>query len=79
MTRWQEILLIVVPVGGVAAVLVLPGQILTACVCAGVLFVWLYVLLREGRGIPYTCCQRCGYNLRGNASGRCPECGARID
>ena len=21
-------------------------------------------------------CQRCGYNLTGNVSGRCPECGA---
>ena len=24
---------------------------------------------------PYTACRACGYDLRGNASGRCPECG----
>lgn len=23
-------------------------------------------------------CQRCGYNLTGNVSGRCPECGAEV-
>lgn len=23
-------------------------------------------------------CQRCGYNLTGNSSGKCPECGAEI-
>ncbi len=27
------------------------------------------------RDPPYKCCQRCGYNLTGNVSGRCPECG----
>lgn len=25
------------------------------------------------------CCQTCGYNLRGNTSGVCPECGAAVD
>lgn len=24
-------------------------------------------------------CRRCGYNLTGNVSGVCPECGTRID
>ena len=24
---------------------------------------------------PTECCQECGYNLTGNVSGRCPECG----
>jgi hypothetical protein len=23
-------------------------------------------------------CRRCGYNLTGNVSGRCPECGTRL-
>ncbi len=23
-------------------------------------------------------CQNCGYNLTGNTSGRCPECGERV-
>jgi hypothetical protein len=24
------------------------------------------------------CCDRCGYNLTGNVSGRCPECGTAV-
>ncbi|MBU0637960.1 MAG: hypothetical protein KKB50_03780 [Planctomycetes bacterium] len=24
------------------------------------------------------CCRTCGYDLRGNASGRCPECGTEV-
>ncbi len=27
---------------------------------------------------PEKCCTQCGYNLRGNVSGRCPECGLLI-
>ena len=30
------------------------------------------------RGIPPGHCQTCGYNLTGNISGRCPECGTAI-
>lgn len=29
--------------------------------------------------IPPGHCQKCGYNLTGNASGICPECGTRIE
>jgi hypothetical protein len=29
----------------------------------------------NARGIPV--CVRCGYNLRGNVTGRCPECGTQ--
>ncbi len=32
------------------------------------------ILFRRDR-IPPGHCQRCGYNLTGNVSGRCPECG----
>lgn len=28
--------------------------------------------------IPPNACRNCGYNLTGNASGTCPECGRRI-
>jgi uncharacterized paraquat-inducible protein A len=27
---------------------------------------------------PKGCCHSCGYNLTGNVSGRCPECGTEI-
>lgn len=35
----------------------------------------LLLWLRDRRPIPAHCCQRCGYDLTGNVSGRCPECG----
>jgi hypothetical protein len=33
---------------------------------------------RRHRRIPPGHCRRCGYNLMGNVSGICPECGERI-
>lgn len=33
---------------------------------------------RPWRKIAYPACRRCGYNLTGNASGRCPECDAPV-
>jgi hypothetical protein len=33
---------------------------------------------RDRRRIPLGHCQHCGYNLTGNVSGVCPECGERI-
>jgi hypothetical protein len=30
------------------------------------------------RDNPVGCCQTCGYDLTGNTSGRCPECGKDI-
>ena len=30
------------------------------------------------RSIPPGCCRQCGYNLTGNVSGRCPECGEAV-
>lgn len=37
-------------------------------------FLWY----RDRRRIPRGHCQACGYNLTGNTSGVCPECGQRI-
>ena len=37
------------------------------------LFLWW-----RDRPLPPDYCQRCGYNLTGNISGRCPECGTQI-
>jgi hypothetical protein len=33
----------------------------------------------EARRFPPGHCRRCGYDLTGNVSGRCPECGERIE
>jgi predicted Zn-ribbon and HTH transcriptional regulator len=33
---------------------------------------------RNWRRVPYGHCPKCGYNLFGNTSGRCPECGEAL-
>ena len=33
---------------------------------------------RHSRAIPPHCCQNCGYDLTGNTSGTCPECGGKM-
>ncbi len=37
-----------------------------------------YLWWRRGRRIPPGHCRKCGYNLTGNVSGRCPECGSAV-
>ena len=44
----------------------------------GVLWCYIYVS-RYNLHIPYYHCVNCGYDLTGNVSGVCPECGKRID
>jgi len=39
---------------------------------------WRSLLLRYRRRGSATVCQTCGYNLTGNASGVCPECGTPV-
>lgn len=36
----------------------------------------MVVLVVRGTPYPHGCCQHCGYNLTGNLSGTCPECGS---
>ena len=48
-------------------ILLLPAAISTA-----------FLFWRDRRRIPPGHCQRCGYNLTGNVSGKCPECGTPI-
>ncbi len=40
---------------------------------AAILTAWLWH--RDRRRIPPGHCRKCGYNLTGNVSGKCPECG----
>ncbi len=42
----------------------------------GIPTAWLWY--RDRRRYPPGHCQRCGYDLTGNVSGRCPECGEGI-
>jgi tRNA(Ile2) C34 agmatinyltransferase TiaS len=37
------------------------------------------VIWQDKRRPPKGACQKCGYDLTGNASGRCPECGTTIE
>ncbi len=37
-----------------------------------------FILWRRDRRHPPGHCQRCGYDLTGNVSGRCPECGEAV-
>lgn len=42
-----------------------------------VLLVPTLILFRRVRAKPPGCCRSCGYDLTGNTTGTCPECGAR--
>ena len=58
---------------GVLVVVVLP------ILCVGITTVLLWLIdYRLSRSIPPLHCQDCGYNLTGNTSGICPECGTPI-
>lgn len=39
---------------------------------------WVWYLSKSTKNFPENCCINCGYQLRGNKSGRCPECGTAI-
>ncbi len=43
--------------------------------CAAVPTIVLFI---QDRRPPKFCCQQCGYNLTGNLSGTCPECGRSV-
>jgi hypothetical protein len=38
-----------------------------------------HLFLRRKKHYPPGHCQKCGYDLTGNVSGRCPECGTPIE
>ena len=59
--------------------IILPYVTIAAFTVSGGLFVLSFAQLwREWRRKPFGHCQKCGYNLTGNTSGVCPECGRSI-
>lgn len=46
--------------------------------CAGAIGLWMGYRQHKGKRQDhhYGICSKCGYDLTGNVSGRCPECGA---
>jgi hypothetical protein len=55
-----------------------PAVLLTSMVSAVWLIAVAFILPREREIMRAGLCQACGYSLRGNRSGQCPECGASI-
>ena len=48
------------------------------CATLAVALALAVALIRKARGLPQPGdCPSCGYDLTGNVSGTCPECGAR--
>jgi len=54
----------------------LPPIAATAGLIGGLVLIWPYVLRLARRRSNR--CQKCGYDLRGNVSGVCPECGTTV-
>lgn len=50
---------------------------LTACACIPVATLTSWIVSKSDDSPPDTC-QNCGYDLTGNVSGRCPECGEPV-
>ena len=54
----------------------LPLSVVFAATFVPTLFFWLWALRRR---VPQGHCRTCGYDLTGNTSGICPECGTAIE
>ena len=71
---WFMLLIAVSPGGGSSLILAAVFAALLGCLLACVGFLrWLSRSSSPGR------CRKCGYNLTGNVSGTCPECGTAVD
>jgi len=51
---------------------------INSCVCAAILFTGQKLGWFDWRKRKPGHCRKCGYNLAGNVSGRCPECGRTL-
>jgi hypothetical protein len=55
----------------------LAGTVLLWAFGPGIVLLYMHEKYRRARLFPL--CSNCGYNLRGNESGVCPECGTAVD
>ena len=54
------------------------GGYLPVVIPALVIMLLLLAAWQDRRRLPAGSCHKCGYNLHGNVSGRCPECGIPV-
>jgi hypothetical protein len=73
---WLDLLSVVLLMLGTAADALDRGIALGLILLLSALGWLLY--RRSRRYIPPGYCQKCGYDLTGNESGRCPECGTQV-
>ena len=59
--------------GGILTVVIIPHWVLVLLLIPATAWLWH----RDRRRIPPGCCPWCGYNLTGNTSGVCSECGEK--
>jgi hypothetical protein len=64
----------VIECGRSGGLVVMPLWMLLVVVAVPTAVLWW----RDRRRIPAGHCRQCGYNLTGNVSGRCPECGTAV-
>jgi hypothetical protein len=62
------------PPGTYVRRLIVPLWLLFALLAIPTLLLWRC----DRRRIPLHCCHKCGYDLTGNVTGRCPECGTPV-
>ncbi len=76
--QWPAIVQKARPAQGVPMVIMLPVWMVIAGLAGYPTIALIRGPLRNWRRTRRGLCVRCGYNLTGNASGRCPECGSVV-
>jgi hypothetical protein len=88
--RWKRLLAIPMTIAGTVVAFASPSdpkgipsplQLMASAIAIFGALWWLMQVFEEANQIdwpPPGCCPRCDYDLTGNLSGRCPECGKKI-
>lgn len=72
--RWRPMFMSIPRTGGTCWYVGVPMWIIFGIVAGTTAFLWN----RDRLAFPRGHCATCGYNLTGNVSGTCPECGERL-